>query len=154
GGRRPGRGGRRAACCRPRRHCCPDGAPRDAGLRGIRHRMRGEWLLVIVAAGLELRAGAQLLIEAASFQVAPGDKIGLVGRNGAGKTTLARVLAGEGLPAGGMVRRTGTIGYLPQDSRAGDLAGLAMDRVLSARGLDEVRATMRTAEQPMADPDP
>jgi len=116
--------------------------------------MRGEWVLVIVAAGLELRAGAQLLIEAANFQVGPGDKIGLVGRNGAGKTTLARVLAGEGLPAGGTVHRTSTIGYLPQDSRAGDLAGLAMDRVLSARGLDEVRAAMRTAEQQMADPDP
>jgi len=116
--------------------------------------MRGEWVLVIVAAGLELRAGAQLLIEAASFQVGPGDKIGLVGRNGAGKTTLARVLAGEGLPAGGTVHRTGTIGYLPQDSRAGDLAGVAMDRVLSARGLDEVRAAMRAAEQQMADPDP
>jgi ATPase subunit of ABC transporter with duplicated ATPase domains len=109
---------------------------------------------VIVASGLELRAGAQLLIEAASFQVGPGDKIGLVGRNGAGKTTLARVLAGEGLPAGGTVRRTGTIGYLPQDSRAGDLAGVAMDRVLSARGLDEVRAAMRDAEKQMADPDP
>ena len=116
--------------------------------------MRGEWVLVIVASGLELRAGAQLLIEAASFQVGPGDKIGLVGRNGAGKTTLARVLAGDGLPAGGAVRQTGTIGYLPQDSRAGDLAGVAMDRVLSARGLDEVRAAMRTAEQQMADPDP
>src|SRR6516164_2085509 len=116
--------------------------------------MRGEWVLVIVAAGLELRAGAQLLIEAASFQVGPGDKIGLVGRNGAGKTTLARVLAGEGLPAGGTVNRTSTIGYLPQDSRAGDLTGLAMDRVLSARGLDEVRAAMRDAEKQMADPDP
>jgi ATPase subunit of ABC transporter with duplicated ATPase domains len=109
---------------------------------------------VIVAGGLELRAGAELLLEAASFQVAPGDKIGLVGRNGAGKTTLARVLAGEAQPAGGTVRRTGTIGYLPQDSRAGDLTGLAMDRVLSARGLDEVRAAMRTAETQMADPDP
>jgi len=109
---------------------------------------------VIVAGGLELRAGAELLLEAASFQIAPGDKIGLVGRNGAGKTTLARVLAGEALPAGGTVHRTGTIGYLPQDSRAGDLAGLAMDRVLSARGLDEVRAAMRDAEKQMADPDP
>src|SRR5579863_6553720 len=111
-------------------------------------------LIMIVATDIELRAGAQLLLEGASFQVAPGDKIGLVGRNGAGKTTLARVLAGEALPAGGTVRRTGTIGYLPQDSRAGDLTGLAMDRVLSARGLDEVRAAMRTAEAQMADPDP
>src|SRR6516225_7863099 len=109
---------------------------------------------MIVANGLELRAGARLLLADASFQVAPGDKIGLVGRNGAGKTTLARVLAGEALPAGGTVQRTGAIGYLPQDSRAGDLSGLAMDRVLSARGLDEVRAAMRNAEKQMADPDP
>jgi ATPase subunit of ABC transporter with duplicated ATPase domains len=109
---------------------------------------------MISASGLELRAGARLLLAGASFTIAPGDKIGLVGRNGAGKTTLARVLAGEALPAAGTIRRTGTIGYLPQDSRAGDLSGLAMDRVLSARGLDEVRTIMRTAEQQMADPHP
>jgi ATPase subunit of ABC transporter with duplicated ATPase domains len=109
---------------------------------------------VIAATGLELRAGARLLLADATFQISPGDKVGLVGRNGAGKTTLARVLAGEGLPAAGTVRRQGTIGYLPQDSRAGDLAGLAMDRVLSARGLDEVRSGMRSAERGMADPSP
>jgi ATPase subunit of ABC transporter with duplicated ATPase domains len=109
---------------------------------------------VIAATGLELRAGAQLLLEGATFQISAGDKVGLVGRNGAGKTTLARVLAGDGLPAAGTVRRSGTIGYLPQDSRAGDLTALAMDRILSARGLDEVRAGMRTAEEAMSDPDP
>jgi ATPase subunit of ABC transporter with duplicated ATPase domains len=109
---------------------------------------------MIVAGDLELRAGARLLLADASFQIAPGDKIGLVGRNGAGKTTLARVLSGEALPAGGTIRRTGTIGYLPQDSRVGDLNGLAMDRVLSARGLDQVRAAMRNAEKQMADSHP
>src|SRR6516225_2960469 len=109
---------------------------------------------MIVASDLELRAAAHLLLADASFQVAPGDKVGLVGRNGAGKTTLARVLAGEVLPAAGTVQRRGSIGYLPQDSRAGDLSGLAMDRVLSARGLDEVRSGMRSAEQAMADPSP
>ena len=109
---------------------------------------------MIAATGLELRAGAQLLLDGATFQISPGDKVGLVGRNGAGKTTLARVLAGDGLPAAGTVRRNGTIGYLPQDSRAGDLAALAMDRILSARGLDEVRAGMRTAEEAMSDPNP
>lgn len=113
-----------------------------------------EWFYVIAATGLELRAGAHLLLADATFQIGPGDKVGLVGRNGAGKTTLARVLAGEGLPAAGTVRRRGTIGYLPQDSRAGDLSGLAVDRVLSARGLDEVRSGMRSAEQQMADPNP
>jgi ATPase subunit of ABC transporter with duplicated ATPase domains len=102
---------------------------------------------------LELRAGARLLLEPSSFQVAAGDKIGLVGRNGAGKTTLARVLAGEGAPTAGTVRSTGSVGYLPQDTLVGDLDGLAVDRVLSARGLDELLGDLRQAEMDMADAD-
>ena len=103
---------------------------------------------------LELRAGARLLLGATSFQVAAGDKIGLVGRNGAGKTTLARVLAAEGAPAAGDVRNNGSVGYLPQDTRVGDLDALAMDRVLSARGLDALMACLREAEVQMADANP
>jgi len=105
---------------------------------------------MIVATDIELRAGARLLLDGASFQVAPGDRIGLVGRNGAGKTTLCKVLAGEGQPAAGTVRRSGTVGYLPQDPRTGDLEILAIDRVLSARGLDTLRAELRQAEAQMA----
>ena len=105
---------------------------------------------MIVATGIELRAGARLLLEGASFQVAAGDRIGLVGRNGAGKTTLAKVLAGEAQPAAGSVRRSGTVGYLPQDPRTGNLDMLAIDRVLSARGLDQLRAELRAAEADMA----
>ncbi|HEV3076840.1 MAG TPA: ATP-binding cassette domain-containing protein, partial [Thermoanaerobaculia bacterium] len=108
---------------------------------------------MIVASGIELRAGARLLLADASFQVAEGDRIGLVGRNGAGKTTLAKVLSGNGQPAAGMVRRSGTVGYLPQDPRTGDLDVLALDRVLSARGLDELREQLRKAESQMSDPD-
>ena len=105
---------------------------------------------MIVASEIELRAGARLLLEGASFQVAAGDRIGLVGRNGAGKTTLAKVLAGQAQPAAGSVRRSGTVGYLPQDPRTGDLDVLAIDRVLSARGLDTLRADLRAAEAQMA----
>ena len=108
---------------------------------------------MIVASGIELRAGARLLLADASFQVAEGDRIGLVGRNGAGKTTLAKVLAGSGQPAAGTIRRTGPVGYLPQDPRTGNLDELALDRILSARGLDEVRNEMRKAESLMSDSD-
>jgi ATPase subunit of ABC transporter with duplicated ATPase domains len=109
---------------------------------------------MISAHELELRAGARLLLDSVSFQVAPGDKIGLVGRNGAGKTTLARVLASEGVPAAGSVRNGGTVGYLPQDTRVGDLDALAVDRILSARGLDALLSGMREAEAEMASTEP
>jgi ATPase subunit of ABC transporter with duplicated ATPase domains len=105
---------------------------------------------VLTASGVELRAGARLLLDDATFRVAAGDRIGLVGRNGAGKTTLTRVLAGEGLPAGGTVENTGSVGYLPQDPRTGDLSVLARDRVLSGRGMDAVMADLRAAEEAMS----
>ncbi|WP_030242113.1 ABC-F family ATP-binding cassette domain-containing protein [Streptomyces sp. NRRL S-350] len=105
---------------------------------------------MISANALELRAGARILIESASFKVGAGDRIGLVGRNGAGKTTLTKVLAGEGLPASGTVTRSGEVGYLPQDPRTGDLDVLAKDRILSARGLDSVLKKMRENEDRMA----
>ena len=108
---------------------------------------------MITAQDLELRAGARLLLLDASFQVGPGDRVGLVGRNGAGKTTLTRVLAGEAEPAAGIVRRTGTVGYLPQDPRTGDLETLARDRILGARGLDAVARAMRTSAERMGDDD-
>jgi ATPase subunit of ABC transporter with duplicated ATPase domains len=108
---------------------------------------------VIVASGIELRAGPRLLLDGATFRIAPGDRVGLVGRNGAGKTTLTKVLAGEGMPAAGTVTTTGSVGYLPQDPRTGDLQVLARDRILSARGLDEVLRKLRLAEVGMSSED-
>ncbi|MGC3993796.1 MAG: ABC-F family ATP-binding cassette domain-containing protein [Propionicimonas sp.] len=105
---------------------------------------------MLVVRELEVRAGARLLLSPASFQVAAGDKIGLVGRNGAGKTTLTRILAGESLPAAGTVTRSGQIGYLPQDPRTGDLDQLARDRILSARGLDSILRRLNTYSMAMA----
>src|SRR6185503_17614008 len=101
---------------------------------------------MINATGLELRAGSRILLGEATLRVQPGDRIGLVGRNGAGKTTLLRVLAGEGLPFAGTTDRRGSVGYLPQDPRTGDLTVTARDRVLSARGLDRVLAEMKRLE--------
>lgn len=99
---------------------------------------------------VEVRIGARLLLNPVSFQVAPGDKIGLVGRNGAGKTTLTRILAGEGLPTSGTVKRSGELGYLPQDPRDPDLTQLARDRILSARGLSHILEKMQKLEDQMS----
>lgn len=92
-------------------------------------------------------------MEDVSFRVAAGDKVGLVGRNGAGKTTLTKVLAGETLPASGSVHATGEVGYLPQDPRTGDPEQITRERILSARGLDDVVRRLRAAEEEMASDD-
>lgn len=102
---------------------------------------------------VEVRAGARLLVSPTSLQVIAGDRIGLVGRNGAGKTTLTRILAGESLPAAGTITRSGQIGYLPQDPRSGDPEQIARDRVLGARGLDQIIRRLRRAEEAMATAD-
>ncbi|MFT3875447.1 MAG: ABC-F family ATP-binding cassette domain-containing protein [Propioniciclava sp.] len=106
---------------------------------------------MIVARELTVSVGARTLLEPTSFQIASGDRIGLVGRNGAGKTTMTKILAGEGMVAGGQITRTGTIGYLPQDPRTGNLTQLARDRILSARGLDGILVRLATYSHAMAD---
>ncbi len=108
---------------------------------------------MITATDLEVRAGARtlLLAEGPALRIQPGDRIGLVGRNGAGKTTTMRILAGEAQPYAGSVVSTGEIGYLPQDSREGDLDVLARDRVLSARGLDTLLADLEKQQVLMAE---
>lgn len=99
---------------------------------------------MIVTQDFEVRVGARTLLDApgSHLRVQPGDRIGLVGRNGAGKTTTMRILAGETEPYGGSVTRSGPIGYLPQDSKEGNLEQTARERVLAARGLDQIKRSM------------
>src|ERR1700693_4797491 len=61
--------------------------------------------------------GKQLIFIDASFQLNPGEKVGLVGPNGAGKTTLFRMVVGEEAPdeGGVSVPKRLTIGYFRQD---------------------------------------
>ncbi len=99
---------------------------------------------------LELRAAARLLVKDVTVRINHGDRIGFVGRNGAGKSTLAKVLAGETMPAGGVVNRTGKIGYLPQDPRTGEDQGTVIDRILSVRDLDQITKRMRAVEEEMS----
>src|SRR5690606_37480877 len=64
-----------------------------------------------------------------------------------------KVLAGEKQPTGGRVTSSGDVGYLPQDPRTGDTTVMAMDRILSVRGLDQIVAGMKAAEGAMASAD-
>jgi len=72
---------------------------------------------LLSANDLVLAYGSDRLLEAVTLSVAPGEKVGLVGRNGSGKTSLLKILAGQqSADAGEVSRRRGLrIGYLPQE---------------------------------------
>src|SRR5688500_9106823 len=78
---------------------------------------------MIAFSNVSKQYGGQVLFVEASFQVNPGEKVGLVGPNGAGKSTLFRLLVGEEVPDDGTVERPKklTLGYFRQD--VGELRG-------------------------------
>ena len=57
--------------------------------------------------GLEKAYGDLTAVQGLSFQVPPGEVVGLVGPNGAGKTTTLRCLAGITVPTAGRIRIAG-----------------------------------------------
>jgi iron complex transport system ATP-binding protein len=79
---------------------------------------------------LDVRYGARLAVQPASFRLEAGELVGLVGPNGAGKTSLLRALAGIPLPDARVrwndrpltgisdVERARAIAYLPQWAQA------------------------------------
>ncbi len=79
--------------------------------------MNGTGPTLLTANDLALAYGYQRLFEGVTLSVAPGEKVGLLGRNGSGKTSLLRILAGHQAPDAGEValRRGLRIGYLPQE---------------------------------------
>src|SRR6202790_2690919 len=109
-----------------------------SGTRSRRHPpWRHHWGVLSVR-NLSVEVGGRLTLEAASFTVRAGDKVGLVGRNGAGKTSLLKVLGGGAEPAAGVAHVQGGLGYLQQDPRRqGDgVDATGLSHILSGRGLD------------------
>jgi ATPase subunit of ABC transporter with duplicated ATPase domains len=99
--------------------------------------------------------GAQILFVDASFQINPGEKVGLVGPNGAGKTTIFRLITGEETADEGAVEkpRRLSIGYFRQD--VGDWRGRTVlaETVAGGGPVAELGEELHRLEARMADPD-
>src|SRR4051812_10653376 len=79
--------------------------------------------------------GTRILYKDSSFQIRPGDKIGLVGPNGAGKTTIFRIIMREeGIDSGDVnIADRLVIGYFSQT--VGEMAGRsALEEVKAGAG--------------------
>src|SRR5207245_639874 len=72
---------------------------------------------MISLTGVSKQYGRQILFVDASFQLNPGETVGLVGPNGSGKTTLFRLITGEEVPDEGEISipKKLTVGYFRQD---------------------------------------
>jgi ABC-2 type transport system ATP-binding protein len=65
--------------------------------------------------GVTKRFGARAALESVSFELLPGELVGIVGPNGAGKTTLLSILAGVLVPDEGELTISGRdAGWVPQ----------------------------------------
>src|SRR5215203_3325566 len=99
--------------------------------------------------------GRQILFVDASFQLNPGDKVGLVGPNGAGKTTLFRMIVGEEAPDDGEVTvpKKLTIGYFRQDVE--EMSGRSvLDEAIAGSGrVGDLHHELEELQHAMGDPD-
>jgi ATPase subunit of ABC transporter with duplicated ATPase domains len=80
-------------------------------------------LPVIAFSSVSKQYGGQILFVEASFQINPGEKVGLVGPNGAGKSTIFRLIVGDDAPDDGVIEkpRKLSVGFFRQDD--GDVLG-------------------------------
>ena len=99
--------------------------------------------------------GRQVLFVDTSFQLNPGEKVGLVGPNGAGKTTLFRMIVGEDAPDEGEVSvpKKLTIGYFRQDVE--EMSGRSvLDEAIAGSGrVGDLHHELEALNHAMADPD-
>jgi ATPase subunit of ABC transporter with duplicated ATPase domains len=110
---------------------------------------------MIALSRISKQYGRQVLFVDATFQLNPGEKVGLVGPNGAGKTTLFRMIVGEERPDDGDVSipKRLTIGYFRQD--VGEMSGrTVLDEAIAGSGrVGDLHHELESLQHAMADPD-
>ena len=108
--------------------------------------------MLLTVRGLTKSYGAIQVLQAISFVVNPGDRVGLVGPNGVGKSTLLRLLMGQEEADAGSFAVAPSIepGYLPQSTP--EFYGRSIqDLLLEAVGhLRQLEEQMRRLESEMS----
>jgi ATPase subunit of ABC transporter with duplicated ATPase domains len=98
--------------------------------------------------------GRQVLFVETSFQLNPGERVGLVGPNGAGKTTIFRMITGEESPDEGevFVPKKMSIGYFRQDVE--EMSGRSvLDEAIAGSGrLGDLHHELAALQHAMSDP--
>ncbi len=104
--------------------------------------------------GISKGYGKKTLFKNGSFQINPGDKIGLVGPNGAGKTTIFRLITGEENPDEGRISKPDrtVVGYFSQN--IAEMQGQsALEEVKSAVGLlPDMQKRLQVLEAKLTEP--
>jgi ATPase subunit of ABC transporter with duplicated ATPase domains len=110
---------------------------------------------MIAFSNVSKQYGRQILFVDASFQLNPGEKVGLVGPNGSGKTTLFRMITGEEQPDDGEVSvpKKLTIGYFRQD--VSEMSGRSvLDEAIAGSGrLGALHHELEALEHALSDPE-
>jgi ATPase subunit of ABC transporter with duplicated ATPase domains len=98
--------------------------------------------------------GRQVLFVDASFQLNPGEKVGLVGPNGSGKTTLFRMIVGEETPDEGdvSVPKKMTIGYFRQDVEEMSGRSVLDEAIVGSGRVGDLHHELERLQHAMADP--
>jgi ATP-binding cassette subfamily F protein 3 len=97
--------------------------------------------------------GDRVLLDAVTWQIGPGDRVGLCGPNGAGKTTLLRMLAGLDEPDSGRITKPAglTVGYLPQDGLTHSGLSLLDEAMTAFQPLLDLKEEMHGLEARLGD---
>jgi ABC-2 type transport system ATP-binding protein len=95
------------------------------------------------AAGLTKRYRRRTVLRDAGLRVRRGEAVAIIGENGAGKSTLLSLCAGATTPDAGTVRRSGRVGYCPQEPGVVDLLTADEHLLLFGAGAGLRRADAR-----------
>ena len=95
--------------------------------------------------------GGTEILKGVSFQVNPGEKVGLVGRNGAGKTTVFRMIIGQESPdSGEVIKMNGLrLGLLDQHVDFGASETVHTAALSAFKEIHDIEAEMRRLEKQM-----